>query len=127
MLFLLGWFTTISILTREIRLPAFLEENVILTGLIIGLSFIFFTQSNVRWGMNDLVKGSVFHRQMISRDDFIRSSVKNGFLDVKIKDKITWPRLFPEHLDMGEDPRDWRNSHWAVYFRAKTIQLKRTQ
>jgi len=122
MLFFVGWFAMISILGREIRVSAFLEKNVTLTGLIIVLSLFLISQKNVTWGMNDLCKASVFHREMIARDDFIRSSVNSGFLDIKIEDKITWPRLFPQHLDIGEDPGDWRNWHWGVYFKAKTVR-----
>lgn len=124
MLFFIGWFLTVFVLTQEIRLPRILKKNIIITALTISLLLCFLNQDNVRWAIEDIDKARLYHDQITDRDNTIRSYVSSGVKDIYVEDFTMWPRFFPQHLDISENSKDWRSWHWALYFKANSIKKK---
>jgi len=124
MLFLIGWFSSVFVLTRRISIPRILKNNCIITALIISLVFCFLCHDNIQWAIEDMGKAREYHIQIIERDNYIKNCIDRGVKNISIEDNIVWPRIFPQHKDIIENSKDWRSWHWATYFKAKSIKKK---
>ncbi len=120
-IFFIGWVGIVWMLLSRLRIFAALGQQLIISMLILMLFFSSFHQRNLVWAIEDLQKGWKYHRQMLDRYKTIDHFISNGIYDVLLEDEMTWPRLFPAHLEVREDHNDM---HWALYFRANSLSRK---
>ena len=124
-LFFLGWFATLFVNTRKMMAFRIFQKDLSITFLICFLYLSVYHQPNIGWALRDLTKAPVFYQEMLLREDAIRSAVSRGVTEIEVPEVTHWPEIFPRHMDLVEDPRDFRSFDWAIYFKAEKVKQKR--
>lgn len=122
---ILGWFLAIFVIVSKISL--ILPKSIVNVATSVSIGIFIYTMlsiDRVKWCIDDVHLGCEFRKAMVLRDNTIARSVSEGIENVYIDDRISWPRNFPRHIDISEDSNDFRNWHWAMYFRAKSIHRR---
>ena len=123
-LFFLGWFSTLFVYTREMRVIHIFKKNLFISFLIGFLFLSLYYQPNIRWAIEDLTKVPAFNQEMLLRDETIRAAVRRGVMEIEVPELVNWPKIFPRHQDLQENPDDYRSFDFAIYFKAHKVKRK---
>lgn len=128
LVFLLGWFLSVFLWTRDLRLPAGhdnrdLRKVASVCLLLFSLSIV--TTGNARRGIHDLTHTApAWKRAMVERYELIRDGARGGVVVIAVPPAPPRPRTFFQGpADITSDWKDWKNGCMASVFDVPAVRV----
>ncbi|MEX2303611.1 MAG: DUF6056 family protein [Bryobacterales bacterium] len=128
LVFLLGWFLTLFVWTRDLRLPAGIENRdlrKIASACLLLLSLSIVTTGNARHAIHDLTHTApAWKRAMVERYELIRDGARGGIVVISVPPAPPRPRTFFQGpADITSDWKDWKNGCMAGFFDVPAVRV----
>jgi hypothetical protein len=128
LVFLLGWFLSVFLWTRDVRVPAGLEERDLRrvgSALLLLFSLSVLTTGNARHAIHDLTHTApAWNRALQERYELIREGARAGVVHVTVPQAPPRPRTFFQGpAEITADWKDWKNGCMASFFDVPAVRL----